>query len=480
MPNKSKPFNILLITTDQQRIDTLGAYGSTHVRTPNIDRLSSEGVVFDRAYVQNTVCIPSRACIQTGRYTHQHGVRYMESEIDLTPGLPAHEQTIMEMLQHNGYVTGGTGKIHMMPERGFDFLEIVGGKGARWTQSTGQDIGPAPLGQQYADWLNAKRPGAYEEIYEQRRRPEYKRNKASVVNCLPLEEYVETYILEKSIEFMTADHDGRPWFLWCGFCGPHGPHDPPASHAHLYPPEEIDLPATLEHDLSDRPPHLRGRGRSFPLSAEEESSLRIYMSYYYCLCTLIDDYVGRLLETMEAHGLLANTLIVYTSDHGEMLGDFHKFGKGNFYDPVVRVPLIARPPGGCAGRHVDGLMEVMDIAPTVLDYAGVEIPREMQATSFRPVLEGSQQAGHDTVLSEYTSNDQEINGKCLVTKRFKYVIWDTEEGGEFYDLDNDPKELRNLYYDPEYRDERDRHAELLLNHLMHSEVGYNGYRIGHY
>jgi arylsulfatase A-like enzyme len=464
--------NILLITTDQQRCDTIGAYGSDHVRTPNIDRLCQESVVFDRAYVQNTICIPSRACIQTGRYTHQHGLRYMETVIDNTPGLAPHELTIMERLQAAGYTTGATGKIHMMPERGFDFQEIVGGKGSRWTQATGQDIGPAPLGAQYAAWLEERHPGGYEKLYAQRRRPEYKRNRASIENVLPLEDYVETYILEKSMEFMGRERE-EPFFLWCGFCGPHGPHDPPSSHAHLYPPEQIALPATHEHDTSDRPPHLSRPPQ--PLTPEREESLRIYMSYYYGLCTLIDDYVGRLLAFLDERGLLENTLIIYTSDHGEMLGDFRLHGKCNFYEQVAHVPLIARPPGGCEGRHVRSLMEVMDIAPTVLDYAAVPHPREMTAISFRPILEGGE-GGHAAVLSEFTSNDQRISGKCLVSERYKYVLWNTERGGELYDLQEDPGELRNLYYDPAYREVRDQHAEWLLERLMASEVGYNAGR----
>ena len=475
MPTADSRPNILLITSDQQRADTVGAHGGATCRTPNLDRLGEQGVVFDNAFVQNTVCIPSRACIQTGRYTHQHGVRYMESEIDTTPGLPAWELTIMERLQRAGYVTGATGKIHMMPERGFDFMEIVGGKGARWTQQTGQDIGPAPLGAMYRDWLEAKRPGAYEEIYVQRRRPEYRRHKASVVNALPLEEYVETYILEKSVEFMEREQD-RPWFLWCGFCGPHGPHDPPPSHADLYPFDEIELARTLEADLSDKPPIMAQRGRLAWQSPEDELILRRFMSYYYCLVTLIDEYVGRLVEALERSGQLDNTLIVYTSDHGEMLGDFRMMSKGNFYEPVLHVPLIARPPrDGVRGRRFDGLIEVMDFAPTALEYAGVELPEQMQATSYRPLLDGGD-GGHDAILSEFTYNDRSINGKCLRTDRFKYILWDVERGGELYDLQEDPLELRNLYYDPASRDIRDELAERLLGRLMDSEKPYCGGR----
>ena len=147
-------------------------------------------------------------------------------------------------------------------------------------------------------------------------------------------------------------------------------------------------------------------------------------------------------------------------------------GKGNFYEPVIHVPLIAVPPGGCAApRRFDRLVEVMDVAPTVLDYAGVAIPPQTQATSFRPVLEGGD-GGHDAVLSEYTINNQSVSGKCLCGDRYKYVVWDYEGGGEFYDLRKDPHERRNLWNDPACRDERDRHAELLLRRLMASERPY--------
>ncbi|HRU06468.1 MAG TPA: sulfatase-like hydrolase/transferase [Candidatus Brocadiia bacterium] len=478
MAEATRKPNILFITTDQQRWDTVGAYGRGHVRTPCLDRLAGEGVLFERAYAQNVVCIPSRACMQTGRYTHQHGVRYMEDEIDLTPGLPAHEVTVMKRLQEAGYVTGATGKIHMMPERDFDWMEIVGGKGARWTQSTGLPIGPAPLGAQYAAWVEAREPGAYERIYAQRRQPDYKRNICSMVNCLPLELYVETYILEKSIEFIRANKE-RPFFLWCGFCGPHGPHDPPASHANLYDPREVELPATLGADLSGKPRHIAGRAQPELARRDGGMAYRRYMAWYYCLCTLIDEYVGKLVDTLRREALLDNTLIVYVSDHGEMLGDYDMYGKGNFYEPVSRVPMIARPPGGCARRRVGRVAETMDVAATFLDYAGVAQPREMQARSFRPALEAGEY-GHEAALSEYTTNDQKINGKCLVTERFKYVYWDAGEGGELYDLAEDPLERRNLYYEGSHRETRDRMAEMLLERLMQSERGYLGGREGHY
>ena len=147
--------NIILITTDQQRYDTLGVTGNPHIHTPHLDALANRGTLFEHAYVQSPVCIPSRASLMTGRYLHQHGVTYMANAVDTTPGLPSWEISFMERLQAAGYHTGATGKIHMNPPRGFDYQRLCGGKGFRWTQAEGLPIGPAPLGPAYASWLEA-------------------------------------------------------------------------------------------------------------------------------------------------------------------------------------------------------------------------------------------------------------------------------------------------------------------------------------
>ena len=184
--------NIILITTDEQRWDTLGCYGNQKVKTPTLDALAEKGTLFAKAYNQNPVCIPARACLQTGRYTHQHGVSYMEAAVDSTPGLPPWEKTFMEHLQDAGYVTAAFGKIHMMPPKGYHETQLTGGKGSRWTQSYGSPLGPGPLGPVYARWLDSVHPGGYELIYEQRREPEYRKYMTAISNVLPIEEYIDT------------------------------------------------------------------------------------------------------------------------------------------------------------------------------------------------------------------------------------------------------------------------------------------------
>jgi len=452
--NDPRP-NILLITTDQQRPDTLALYGNQYVRTPHIDALAAQGAVFRNAVVQNPVCIPSRACLQTGRYPHQHGVQYMEGVIDDTPGLPPYELTIMERLQHAGYRTAAFGKIHMMPrERGFDEMRVTGGKGQRWTKSAGLPIGLGPLGRDYAAWLEQKAPGAYERIYEQRRRPEYRRDKAVISNVLSLEEYIEWWIMENTVEFVRRDHD-RPFFVWCGFCGPHGPVDPPAPYDGLYPISEVPLPPNY---------HVTPDGEYRPTTEEQDRIARKFVAYYWGLVSLIDDMIGRILAALEDSRKLENTLILFVSDHGEMGFDFGRLGKGCFYDPVVRVPLIVRPPGGLAqGRMVDGLVETFDIAPTVLDYAGAGIPDNMSAVSLRPLIEGAGDP-RECALCEFVANDRSRAGVCLRTSTMHYEQW-TDGTVRFYDLKDDPLQRTNLAFDAGRRGDVAEMRSLLIDRL---------------
>jgi arylsulfatase A-like enzyme len=457
--------NIVLIGTDQQRFDALGINGNGILKTPTLDGLAGRGVNFTRAFAQNTVCVPSRACIHTGRYTHQHGCRYMEVAVDDTPGLPPWEKTFMEHLQGAGYVTGACGKIHMYPEKGYDWHRLTGGKGGRWTQSTGLPIGPGPLGPVYAEWLEERHPGGYELIYEQRRRPEYKANCKALVNVLPLEEYVEWWTKENAIEFITSNKD-RPFFLWCGSCGPHEPFDPPEPYASLYNPDDMPVSPICLAPTDGKPAPYHSDGLRHERGLE---IVKLITARYYALMTLIDDMTAQIVDALRLLDLLDNTLIVHFSDHGEMLGDFGLTGKRVFHEHVLRVPMFIVPPGqGGSGNACDEMVETMDLAPTILDYAGVDIPDTVQAASLRPIIENRRHEPKQHILSEWTDSSQTTHGKCVRTDRYKYVCW-SNDIGEFYDMREDPFEQRNLWSDPAYAELVREHERLLLKTLLDSE-----------
>lgn len=507
--------NVLFITTDQQRFDTLGVTGNPYVRTPNLDALSARGTLFSRGFIQNPVCMPSRACLMTGRYVHQHGVEYMESEIGTTPGLPPWETPIMERLQRQGYTTAAYGKIHMLPPRGLDETGLTMGKGARWTVARGSPLGPSQLGPVYEAWLEAKRPGAYESIYAQRRLPEYRDQASAIVNTLAAGEYVDYWIGENTWKFLERPDVGtpeRPFFAWCGFCGPHTPFDPPEPYASMYDQSTIPISPLLHARQQNIPGEAERRSR-FDREDGEPLARKI-TAYYWGMVSLIDAMLGRIMDVLTRRGLWENTLVIFTTDHGEMLGDFGRLGKGNFTEPVIRAPYIVVPPGsvappaasgtsgtsglfgttdtsstsglpgvsgtsstsivpGISGQPVrilDALVEHIDLVPTILDYAGMDQPAEIVGTSLRPLLEGTPgAAGKDAVLCEYVSNDRQLRQKCLRTSRYKFVFSGAARPVEFYDLEKDPLEQVNVAADPTYRDEVERHARLLLDRLLQTE-----------
>lgn len=449
--------NVILITTDQQRYDTVGAYGSV-VRTPVADQMAEEGCLFEYAFCNNPVCMPSRACMQTGRYTHQHGLRYMDSAIHTTPGLPPWEVTFMERLQNADYRTGAFGKIHMAPHKGFDVMHVTNGQGARWTTpyGAGAPFGPHQLGDDYAAWLEKKRPGAYGEIYEQRQSEEYRRNKSAVTSVLAFDEYVDYWATENTINFIEQEKD-RPFFAWYSLCNPHGPVDAPAPYSTMYDPDEI----VLSDKYTKRPEGSR---------APEPDVMRRWIAHYYGLCTMIDDLVGMVIAKLKELDLYDNTLILFTSDHGEMMGDFGKFGKGNFLEQVIRMPLIVKPPAGEEGiqSKVSDLVELIDLAPTILDYAGVRIPSTIQGSSLRPVMTGEAN-GKEQILCEQTTNKQDSHGKCIRTERYKYARWSPQGREELYDLHEDPDEWVNLAGDERYASILSEMRARLIDHLSTTE-----------
>ncbi|HUW56190.1 MAG TPA: sulfatase-like hydrolase/transferase [Planctomycetota bacterium] len=467
--------NILFITTDQQRTDTLGVYGSRQVKTPHVDALARQGTLFERAYSQNTVCIPARTSMATGRYIHQHTVDYMEEVIDDTPPTPAWERTIPERLQTAGYHTAAFGKLHVWPERGYDEKITTGGKGARWTKSAGLPFGLGPLGRDYAAWLEARHPGGYELIYEQRRRPEYRKFRSALDNVLPLEEYVDWWITQNTIDFLKRGHD-RPFYVQCGFCGPHDPMDPPEPYCRMYDPDEVELPPNYRINLDGSPRDT---------TEEEDAIARYHIAHYWGLVTLIDDMVGKIVATLEETGLVENTLVIYVSDHGEMLWERGRLAKSFFYEPIIRMPMIVVPPKGvascgtgapacaktsrpgAAGPHVktvSGIVETFDLAPTMLDYARAGIPPEMTAASLRPLIE-SGGSGKEVALSEFVASDRSFRTVCAVTGRFKYVWSSGVRPEEFFDLANDPLERTNLIDEAEHQGEIARHRKLMIDRL---------------
>jgi len=446
--------NILWICTDQQRFDTLGCCGNPFVRTPNLDRLAQEGVLFDYAFCQNPVCTPSRASFLTGRYPRTTRCRQNGQSI------PADEVLVTKLLRDAGYSCGLSGKLHLAPLhpdvcRGVEARIDDGYEDFHWSPHAD----PWQPANEYIQWLQAK--GV---TFERKERTDSRH----VQTGMPAALHQTTWCAEKAIDFMTARaKSDRPWLFSVNIFNPHHPFDPPADllDRYLADLDRIGLPNYVEGELDKKPvfQQIDHRGAYsipdyFAPRDMTDRDHRLVRAAYWAMIDLIDLEVGRMLDALKKTGQLDSTMVVFMSDHGEMLGDHGIYMKGpHFYDPALRVPLIVAWPARVKGsRRSEALVELVDLAPTLLDAAGLERYPGMQGRSLWPLLAG--EADLDThraeVYSEcYNSQERSCEPKkayatMVRTRRAKLVAFHGLEPGELYDLVKDPAETWNLWDDP--------------------------------
>jgi arylsulfatase len=448
----NKP-NVLWICSDQQRFDTLGCYGNPFVRTPHLDRLAARGTRFDNAFSQSPVCTPSRAAFLTGRYPRTCRARQNGADI------PADEVLVTRLLADAGYVCGLSGKLHLSAcnpavcqtmERRID----DGYSDFHWSHHSGGGWGTH---NEYWKWLEDK--GAR---FEARPHPDSR----FVQLGPPAHLHQTTWCAEKACEFMAARaQDGRPWLFSVNMFDPHHAFDAPEEYLARYLEclDEIPLPNYVEGELDDKPWWQRydhqgayGHGAGFSYDEMTPTDHRMVRASYWAMCDLIDDQVGRMLDTLEQTGQMEDTIVLFTSDHGEMLGDHGIYLKGPFfYECAIHVPLIVAWPGQIAARQSGALVELTDLPQTLLDAAGLPHHPGMQGRSLWPLLTGRVGAGHhrDDVYCEYYNampwhRDPTAQATMVRTGQFKLVVDHSTGCGELYDLENDPAETHNRWDDP--------------------------------
>lgn len=460
--DQNKP-NILFITTDEHRFDCLGCYGNPAIRTPHIDSLAAQGVRFERGYVQNPMCMPSRMAIMTGRYCSENGCN-----INCT-GIPPFEQehTFIQVLRDHGYDTAAVGKMHMMPKWGpfgFAYLDLVEGK--------------ADANNQYIDYLKNLGLDGQQHQAKGEALPF-----GTHTNALLAEQTIDAFVGRRAVQWLenrVADEsDTQPFFLWVSFSNPHFPFDPPEPYDTLYDPAEVPLPVWRDGEMETKPTQ-RQLQKERGYDRVSEDLLRKIVANYYGNITLVDDQVGEILAVLESKGLLDETVIAFTSDHGDHLGDhklLHKSGV-TFYDISVRVPYLVRYPRLFPrGVVCENLVETIDLPATFLDIAGIPQPASMQGRSLVGLAEGTLTDWREDAFSEI---DLRINPRMhgpndpgsrdyvamVCTREWKYVHFPNLGIGELYDLIHDPYELENLFYDPAYADRVADMRLRLLNRFM--------------
>ena len=484
------PPNVLLITTDQQRTDSLSCYGSGFTATPHLDRLAAEGVRFERAYCANPVCTPARASIFTGRYLSRHGAW------NIGMNVPQEERMLSHFLGEAGYRTHYIGKAHFQGFQGTaeqsresrgDWPQIY----PEWTGPYyGFDTvelalahGPGGMRGHYGAWVraqvSAEEFAAYQEAHTDAK---HHFGGEAYDWDLPLRLHNSVWTADRTVDWLEREGE-RPFLLAVGFEDPHHPHAVPREFSDRVRPEEVPLPDFSPGELDDRPPFFRlahegrwpesgligeygvagqwlGGGRYADFREVTGAEARRGRAYYYTMVRLIDHQMGRLLAALERLGLAENTLVIFTTDHGELLGDHGLWMKGPFhYEQLVRIPMICRWPAGFPGGQVSGaLLSQVDVVPTALEAAGLPRPGNLDGASALPYLRGEAQAVRRQALVECVDSPRGIRCKTLVTPTHKLTWYAGHDYGELVDLVADPSERRNLWADPAHQRLR---AELL-------------------
>jgi arylsulfatase len=380
--------NILLIMSDQHRADVMGCAGDPVVRTPHLDRLAAEGIRFDHVYCQGPLCMPARASLLTERYVRDHGVA--RNNTDAPVGWP----TFVADLAAAGYHTSCIGKMHLWAQGGVkaggrrtrDTRERAGqmrGYGfAEPIETTGK-LASGRITSEYTDYLADRgRYDAYREFIATRRyasQPASGRARRLPIwttgsNPVSGDDYIDAWHGRRAVRWIEEYDRDQPFFQWVGFPGPHDPWDAPAEYADLYRRQEMPRPGSLERPALPRDGAFR-QFLDYLLNVHcdspslTEAVIAEIRRFYYGNITVIDEAIGRIIGALERRGLLDKTWVIYTSDHGEMMGEHRMLTKMVFYEPAVRVPLIIRPPGGCAPRVVSVLAEHLDLSATIRDIA---------------------------------------------------------------------------------------------------------------
>ena len=441
--------NILWVCTDQQRFDTIEGLNNNYIRTPNLREFMHQAVTFTHAYVQNPVCSPSRASFLTGRYPHTTGLRANGQRIRET------ERLVTRILAEAGYECGLVGKLHLSPcAAGRVESRIDDGYRQFWWSHDLADLWPGK--NMWRVWLESK--GV-----------KWPAPPGTPVWGVPIDRKFTqaAWCADVAIQFIRQQRDFRPWLMSVNMFQPHHPFWPVKDYLDRYDPEKMPAPAYREGELDSKTVYQRvdhegayaGSGLAFRKT--DARTRRSITAAYYAMIEQIDHEFGRMLQALEKTGQAGNTIVIFMSDHGELLGDHGIYWKGPyFYDCAMRVPLIIRWPGEYrAGLRSDALVEMVDLVPTLLDAAGIPVPKGVQGRSLARLLHGQTAEHRDSVYMEHYDSTFLYNpppmATAVRTRTHKLAYYCGLDTGELYDLEKDPGEFDNLWANSQARDVRE-------------------------
>ncbi len=439
--------NLLFILTDQQRWDTIHSLNAPWMSTPNLDGLRTRGIAFENAYCPGATCVASRAAIFTGMYAHNTGAWSFQDW--------AHHRNIVHDLADGGYWCASIGKMHFMPRDaagGFhERLVVENPSGTTNWGGNGDDA--------WGKYLAFH--GRRRENNRQKTDPDWLKK----FQCAPWQDeehlHSDAFVANSARAWLRNHHDtggAEPWFLEVGFPGPHEPWDPPQRWVdHYVQSDNLPTPIGWDDDLSEKPPQQKAHQQFFA-NCEAESRInmpeatlkdvRRMRAHNYAKISYLDELIGNVLGEAEDLGMLENTWIVFSSDHGDQLGDRRLPYKWLMYENVVRVPLlIVPPPGKTVPSETKDLVSLIDLAPTFLELAGLPISTRYEGRSLKPYLEGKRpESPRQAVFCE--DNTQIMMRRADGMKLVHYL---DGTPGELYDLNTDPEERHNHWADSEKR-----------------------------
>ena len=448
----TKQPNIILVMTDQQRFDTISALGFPYMETPNLDRLVTEGVTLSQCYISAPSCAPARASLFTGYYPHTTGI---------LKNADRWTRSWVERLGQVGYHCVNVGKMHTFPFEtplGFHQRYVVENKD-RYLE-----------GRYYFDeWDKALQARGLikqqRELYRQR--SDYNERLGAFEWELPEEMHPDMFVGNLAQWWINSYPVAKPLFLQIGFPGPHPPYDPTWAYAEPYMNRDLPRLEVTEAELASQPPPFLEMRRHncdvdhdsvvHQLNPTPEQRHR-QRAYYLANVTMIDDKIGQILNALDQQGYLDNSVVIFTSDHGDCLGDHGHSQKWTMYDIITRAPTIVWSPGRFqAGVTIDDLCQQMDLGPAILELAGAEVPETMEAKSILPLLRGEGWSSRDYVFAEH-SRDGILQGTEFMSMvrslDWKLVHFLDQPDGQLFDLTADPDEINNLWHQAEFADKK--------------------------
>ena len=494
----SEKMNVLFIITDQQRYSHLGSSGNPYIKTPNLDRLAAEGIRFSNAYVANPICMPNRSSIFTGKYPSIHGVRC--NGINLDPAIRTFTQSLID----TGYQTCSIGKIHLnfygtpfsrkyysveqmipfiytpkekrkpfpKPYYGLDEVELTVGHGDG-------------VAGHFLDWIEEKAP-EYLDIIKDRALSIF--DMVLDESEIPEEIHPTQYITERTLDFLKRFSEGhygdKPFFLHCSFPDPHAPVCPPKKYREMYDPEKVQLPSSFNSFdlLYDHPAlgtYANVLTRNHMRKTNEEEA-RKFIAYTYGAISMIDHGVGQILAALNSFGLDKNTIVIFTSDHGDFMADHGMILKGAaHFQGVLKVPFIWKVPGVTTpGTITNSLASSIDIPTTILNLLNIKDkyrPKIMQGHDLTPILENPDTKVRDHCIIEEDqdyADAKDLSGlpslkvRTMITEDYRITVYNNEGAGDLYNLKEDPGEQHNLWDDENLRDVKSKLLSKMLHELI--------------